>query len=84
MQAVAASTPFFKGLAILQEEGTYSMENLTFAFLDNVGADCQLKIFFPLPAMELIFRTEDSKQLRHTWTRSYQKYLTIVLNGMGQ
>lgn len=47
MQAVAASTPLFEGPAVLQEEGRCSVEDLTFTFLDNVGADCQLKIFFP-------------------------------------
>lgn len=47
MQALAASTPFFEGPAVLQEEGRCSVEDLTFTFLDNVGADCQLKIFFP-------------------------------------
>lgn len=46
MQAIAASIPFFEGRAVLQKEGRCSMENLTFTFLDNVGADCQLKIFF--------------------------------------
>lgn len=77
MQAVAASTPFFEGPAVSQEEGRCSVKDLTFTFLDNVGADCQLKIFFPLPAMELIFRTEDSKQLHHIWISGYQKYPTL-------
>jgi hypothetical protein len=66
------------------EEGRGSMENLTFTFLDNVRADCQLKIFFPFPAMELIFRTENSKKLHHTRTSGYQNYLTIALDGTGQ